>query len=145
MKEFRVVLIAFFSLVAARMMSEIPSCPNGLTPICGNGILVLIPYFVSTYFVDSLLSVAGGDEDKKIKIVNLAFCLPYIFFSMFVVREFFTTISVVTIEYILSVNTIYTAVVYALVYFINSQKIVKKANTVFMITLILSAIAFTFI
>ena len=145
MKEFRVVLLAFFTLVAARMMSEIPSCPSNLVPLCGNGILILIPYFLSTYFVDSMLGIVGESEEKKEKIVNIAFCIPYIFFTAFVVKEFFTTISVVTIEYILSLNTIYAAILYAVVYFLNSQKIVKKVNTIFMITFILSAIAFTFL
>jgi len=145
-KEIRVLLLAFFTLIAARMMSELPSCPGGLSFICGNGLLVLIPFFLSTYFVDSLICYLSAEGvEPKTKIINGVLCIPYILITGFVVVEFLTSISVVTIEYILTLKTIYAAVVYGVLYSINNISVVKKMNTVFMVSLILSFVIFTFI
>jgi len=127
------------------MMGELPTCPSSATPLCGHGLIILIPYLLSTYFVDSLLETLAVEEDKKKKAINLALCLPYISVAGYVVVMFLTSISVVTIEYVLSLKTIYAALVYALVYFLNTQPVIRKLNTIFMVTFILSFAAFMFI
>lgn len=144
-KEIRVVLLAFFTLIAARMMGELPTCPGSATPLCGHGLIILILYLLSTYFVDSLLETLAFEEDKKKKAINLALCIPYICITGYVVVMFLTSISVVTIEYILSLKTVYAAIVYAVIYFLNTQPMVRKLNMVFMVTFILSFAAFMFI
>lgn len=145
MKEIRVLLLAFFTLIAARMMGELPSCPSNLSHLCGNGLIIIVPFILATYFVDSLLETAATEEDIKKKGLNLLFCLPYIFITGYVVMVFFSSISVVTIEYILSLKTIYAALAYGVIYFLNNQAIVRKINTVFMVSLILSFVIFSFI
>jgi len=141
-KEFRVILLAFFTLIAARMMGELPICPSSATPFCGQGLVILIPYLLSTFFLDSLLETLVVEEDKKKKVINLVLCLPYIFITGYVVVMFLTSISVVTVEYIFSLKTIYAAFIYAIIYFLNTQSVVRKLNTIFMVTFILSFAAF---
>jgi len=127
------------------MMGELPSCPGSATPLCGLGLIILIPYLFATYFVDSLIVTLTTDGDAKKKAVNIVLCLPYIFVVGYVVVVFFTSISVVTVEYILSLKTIYAAFIYGIIYALNAQPIIRKLNTIFMVSLILSFAVFTLI
>jgi hypothetical protein len=142
MGEIRVVLLAFFTLVTARMLGEQPSCFGNILTDCGHGLIIIIPFILSTYFVDSLLQTLETSKDLKEKILNTIFCIPYIIFSLFVIREFFLSVSIVTIEYILALETIYAAIIYSIIYLLNNQKITRRLNTIFMVSFILTVLVF---
>jgi len=144
-KEIRVVLLAFFTLITARMMGELPACPGNLISLCGFGLLVIIPFLLSTYFLDSMMETLASSEDKKEKIMSVVFCVPYIVLSAFVIKEFLVSASIVTLEYVLGLNTIYAAIIYVVFYVINNQKLARKVNIIFMVTLLLSALIFSFL
>ncbi|MFC1722403.1 hypothetical protein ACFL0C_02000 [Patescibacteria group bacterium] len=143
MKEFRVLILVFFSIVTARMLSETSSCPLNMPDICGKGYLILIPFILSSYFIDSLLAKLSIEkDDKKGSIISIIFSVPYIIFSLFVIKTFFSTLSAVTVEYILSINLLTALITYLLIYFMNNLKVIRRLNVVFMITLFASAAIF---
>ena len=145
MKEIRVVLLALFTLITARMVGELPACPGSMFSLCGFGLIVIIPFLLSTYFLDSMMETLVASEDKKEKIMNVVFCIPYILFVAYVIKEFLISVSIVTLEYILGMDTIYAAVIFVAFYVINNQKLARKLNVIFMVSLLLSALFFSFI
>jgi len=86
-----------------------------------------------------------ASEDKKEKIINVVFCVPYILFVAYVIKEFLISVSIVTLEYILGMDTIYAAVIFVAFYVINNQKLARKLNVIFMVSLLLSTLFFSFI
>ncbi len=127
------------------MISELPACPGNYISLCGFGLIVIIPFLLSTYFLDSMMETLALSEDGKEKITSVVFCVPYIVFSAFVTIKFLVTASVITLEYVLGLNTIYAAFIYVIFYVINNQKLTRKVNVIFMLTLLLSALIFSFL
>jgi len=127
------------------MMGELPVCPGSLFSLCSFGLIVIIPFLVSTYFLDSMMETLVASEDKKEKIINVVFCVPYILFVAYVIKEFLISVSIVTLEYILGMDTIYAAVIFVAFYVINNQKLARKLNVIFMVSLLLSTLFFSFI
>ena len=127
------------------MMGELPACPGSLLSLCSFGFIVIIPFVISTYFLDSMMEVLVMSEDKKEKLLNVVFCIPYILFVAYVIREFLVSASIVTIEYILTLDTIYAAIIFTAIYVINNQKIARKVNKIFMVSLLISALIFSFL
>jgi len=127
------------------MMSEIPACPAVANPICSYGLMILVLFFLSTFFVDSMLQVTILESDKKKVLLNFILCLPYIILVGYVIYLFFTSISVLTVEYILSLKTIYSAAVYGAIFGLNTIPVVRKINTIFMVSFFLSFMIFILI
>lgn len=142
METIRVILLAFFTLITARMFGELPSCFGNAYGECGYGLIVIIPFLLSTYFIDSVFVVLNKSEEVKNKALNVLFCVPYLIFALFVIIQFFASISIVTIEYALSFHTVYVAIIYAAIYFLNLQEVVRKLNTVFMVSLLITGFIF---
>ena len=138
MKQLRVLFLLIMTFVSARLLSEAGSCPDWTSPVCSRGMTVIVPFFLSVYFIDSLMEFWDGAKSQKERFINLAFCTPYIFYTLFVVSQFFGSLTAVTIEYVVSVNLFYSALVYLAIYFLNLQPKVRRVNTVFMVTFLLS-------
>lgn len=144
-KEFRIIFLVFFAVVAARMLGEISSCPYNPLSLCSEGLVVFVPFLLSVYFFDSFLEEYLQKEEKKRIIINTLLVLPYFVYIVYVVMEFFSSLSIVSIEYIASANIIFMIAVFALIYWLNNQHHVRRLNTVFMATLLLSLLIFRFI
>jgi len=145
MKEIRIILMVLFTLVASRMFGELPVCFGKLFEDCGYGLIVIIPFLLSTYFIDSLIAVLSESEDNKKKIINSIFCSPYIIFAGFVVVNFISSVTIVSVEYMLSIETLYTAIIYTIFYLINNIKTVRNLNTIFMVSFLFTILIFYFI
>lgn len=143
------LLLIFFAVVSARMLSESSTCHENILSLCGNGLTVTIPFILSTYFLDSFLSENSAREpNEKINkqtLVNLFLLFPYLIYLVYVALEFFNSVSIVTIEYIVSFNLFLTFIIYGIFYWLNQQSAIRKVNTIFMATLLLSLFFLRFV
>ncbi len=144
-KESRLFSLAFFSIIATRMISETASCPTTVVQECANGLVILVPFILSSHFVDSSISDYLFSPGEKKITPKLLLALPYFVFVVYVVLEFVASLSVVTIEYIISINLLYSMLIYTLIYWLNNKKGVRRLNSAMMVTFIISLIIFQFI
>ncbi len=145
MREFRGLLLILFSIIAARLISETSSCSPGADQFCEIGLLIIVPFILSGYFVDSLFEELISSDSKKNKIMHLVFGLPYVAVMTFFVIRFVSTITIVTVEYIVSVNLLLAFLIFLVVYWLNTHVLIRKLNKIFMITFLVSLLIFQFI
>lgn len=148
MRELRILFLIFFAFISARMLNEISTCHENIFSFCGEGLTVVIPFLLSGYFFDSVfvdLTSQGSEENRKRTILSLLLILPYLFYLMYVILEFFSSISIVTVEYIFSLDLILAFIFYGFVYWVNGKETTRKINLVFMATFILSLFFLRFV
>lgn len=150
MKELRAALLIFFSLVTARMLAEGGGALGGCLTLDAGcqqtpGLIVSIPFVLSAYFIDSLIAEYASVKDKKTLLLTLLFCVPYLVLALVFTSRFFSTLSLVSVEYIFSNYFLPVVLVYAVLYWLNSHAIVRKVNKIFMVTFLISVFIFQFI
>lgn len=147
-RELRILFLIFFAFISARMLNEISTCHENIFSFCGEGLTVVITFLLSGYFFDSVfvdLTSSGSEENRKRTVLSLLLILPYLFYLMYVILEFFSSISIVTVEYIFSLDLILAFIFYGFVYWVNGKETTRKINLVFMATFILSLFFLRFV
>ncbi len=141
----RLLVLTFFSIIGSRLLSEVTMCKYVRPDVvlkCGPGLVIIVLFFVSVYFIDNLIVEYYEHENKKDIFYTLIFTIPYFGLIGFVISRFISTLTAVSIEYILSVGLFYSGLIFTAFYNLNSYSLVRRVNKVFMVTLILSILLF---
>lgn len=136
MNVIRVILLILYAVIMSRSINEGSGCIND-QGICAYINALIILFAISTYFLDSFITELDIMK-KKLDAKYVLVAIPYFLYVLLVVNIFFTSFTMVSMEYIISKYLLYACAFYIAVFGINNFKKIRKFNKVLMVTTFLA-------